>query len=93
MEYYLKKLGKDDSRRPIEHIDFLINNKYISDNKIIEHTFNNYVTNVGSSLARNTQTEINPLLYFDRLDQCLHIPEINTYEIRTIISNIPNFRL
>ena len=41
-------------------------------------------------MARNIQTETNPLLYVDSLDQCLHIPEIYSDEVRTIIANIPN---
>ena len=53
-------IGKDDSRRSIKHINFLINNQYISDDNRIANTFNNYFTNVGSSLARNIQTETNP---------------------------------
>ena len=41
-------------------------------------------------MARNIQTETNPLLYVDIPDQCLHIPEINSEEVKTILSNIPN---
>ena len=86
-------IGKDDSRRSIKHINFLINSQYISDNNRIANTFNNYFKNVGSSLARNIQTETNPLVYVDSLDKCVHIPEIYSDEVRTIIANIPNSAL
>ena len=56
-------IGKVDHRRPIHHIDFLLNNQYISDDGIIANAFNNYFINVGSSLAKNIRSDINPLFY------------------------------
>ena len=41
-------------------------------------------------MARNIHTETNKLLYVDSLNQSLHIPEIYSDEVRTIIANIPN---
>ena len=45
-------ISKEDNRRPAKDIVFLINNKHISDGKIIANTFNSYFVNVGSSLAK-----------------------------------------
>ena len=61
-------IGKEDNRRPAKDIVFLINNKYISDGKIIANTFNNYFVNVGSSLAKNIQTATDPLHYFESVE-------------------------
>ena len=41
-------------------------------------------------MARTIQTDTDPLLYGDSLDQCLHIPYIYSDEVITIIANIPN---
>ena len=53
MECYQNIIRKDDNGRPIHHIDFVLNNQYISDDGIIANAFNNYFINVGSSLAKN----------------------------------------
>ena len=83
-------INKEDNRRSAKDIVFLINNKYISDGKLIANTFNNYFVNVGSSLAKNIQTETDPLHYIESLENSIYIPEIHMYEIRTIISAITN---
>ena len=46
----------------IDHIDFLLNNQYISNDGIIANAFNNSFVNVGSSLAKNIGSDINPML-------------------------------
>ena len=83
-------ISKEDNRHSEKHTCFLINNQYISDSKIIANTFNNYFVYVGSSLAKNIQTETNPLQYFESIENNIHIPEINMDEVRTIISAIKN---
>ena len=69
-------IGKEDNRRSAKDIVFLVNNKYISDGKMIANTFNNYFVNVGSSLAKNIQTETDPLHYIESLENSIYIPEI-----------------
>ena len=83
-------ISMEDNRCPAKDIVFLINNKYISDGKIIANTFNNYFVNVGSSLAKNIQTETDPLRYIVSLQNSAYIPEIYMDEVRTIISAITN---
>ena len=78
-------IGKVYHRRPIHHIDFLLNNQYIYDDGIIANAFNNYFINVGSSLAKNIRSDINLLLYVQNIESSL-----NTHEISTIISAIAN---
>ena len=83
-------IGKEDNRRSAKDIVFLIDNQYISDGKIIANTFNNYFVNVGSSLAKNIQSETDPLHYIESLENSIDIPEIYMDEGRTIISTITN---
>ena len=83
-------INKKDNRYSAKDIVFLINNKYISDRKIIANTFNNNLVNVGSSLAKNIQTETDPLHYIESLENSIYIPEIYVDEVRTIISAITN---
>ena len=73
MECYQNIIGKDDNRRPIHHIDFLLNNQYISDDWIIANAFIDYFINVGSSLAKNIRSDINPLLYVQNIESSQHI--------------------
>ena len=81
-------IGKVDHRRPIHYIDFLLNNQYIFDDGIIANTFNNYFLNVGSSLAKNIRTDINPLLYVQNIESSLHIPEITKFQQSYLLSPI-----
>ena len=83
-------ISKEYNRRPAKDIVFLINNQYISDGKIIANTFNNYFVNVGSSQAKNIQTETEPLHYIESVENSIHIPEINMNDVRTILSAITN---
>ena len=50
----------------------------------------NYFVHVGSSLAKNIQTETNLLHYLESIENSIHIPEINMDEVRRIISVIGN---
>ena len=77
-------IGKEDNRYSLNHIDFLINGKYISDN------FNNYFINIGSSLASSIKSENDPLLYFQTNKKSIYILEIDKSEIESIISSINN---
>ena len=91
MECYQNIIGKDDNRRSIHHIDFLLNNQYISDDGIIANAFNNYFVNVGSSLVKkNIRSYISSIRYVQNIESSLHNPEKNTGEISTRISTITN---
>ena len=83
-------INKEDNRRSAKYIVFLINNQYISDGKIIANTFNNYFVNVGSSLAKNIQTETDPLHYIESNENSIYIPDIYMDEVRTIMTTITN---
>ena len=91
MEYYIYKIiGKEDNPCSVRNTDFLINNQYISDSKMIANAFNMYFINVGNSLANNIHSKSNPLLYVHSTDKCMAIPEIHVNEANTIISAMKN---
>ena len=90
MEYYKKHYRKRRQRCSVRNIDFLINNQYISDSKVIANAFNMYFINVGSSIANNIHSKSNPLLYVQCTDKCMAIPEVHVNEVNTIISAMKN---
>ena len=63
---------------------------YISDNETISNSFNNYFINVGSSLAKNIVSDINPLSYIQNNMHTIHVPEISENEIMSIIKTLNN---
>ena len=84
-------IGKVDKHRVNKHTTFLINNHYSSDTKIIANHFNEYFINVGSSLAKNINgTDIDPLMYVQPNRNTIHIPKINAFEIKSVISSFSN---
>ena len=69
---------------------FQINNQYTIQNQTIANSFNNYFINVGSSLAKNITSDIDPMIYGQYYDKSIEIPEINTDEIISVISSLYN---
>ena len=57
-------IGMEDGRYSTNQIDFLIHGQYISNINTIANNFNNYFTNVGSSLSSSIKSENDPLVYF-----------------------------
>ena len=75
----------------LKQIIFLINNQYTTENQTIVNSFNNYFINVGSSLAKNITSGIDPLIYYVQYyDKRIEIPENKYIEIIMIylISNL-----
>ena len=56
-------IGKVDHHEVKKHTTFLINNQYSTDSKIISNQFNEYFIKVGSSLANNIKSHVEPLIY------------------------------
>ena len=71
-------IGKSENRRSIKSIEFLINNHYTTDCKIIAKGLIDYFINVGRSLACNIQSNVDPLLYVHNYIQSISVPETNT---------------
>ena len=63
---------------------------YITDRKIIANSFNDYFINVGSSLANNINSNVDPLLYVPRHTNNMNIPKVSEFEIKNIIQDLKN---
>ena len=83
-------IGKEDNHTIKKQTVFLINNQYTTDSQTIANAFNNYFINVGSSLAKNLNSDTDPMLYVQYFDKSIDIPEINTAEIISVISSLSN---
>ena len=59
----IKNIISKEDKCATKNKAFLINNMYISDNNTISNSFNNYFINVGSSLAKNMNSDMNHLIY------------------------------
>ena len=68
----------------------MINNQYTTQNQTLANSFNNYFINVGSSIAKNITSDIDPMIYVQYYDKSIDIPEINTDEIIFVISSLYN---
>ena len=69
---------------------FLINGQYSSNSNTITNSFNNYLTNVGNSLASSIQSENDPLVYLQTNIKSIYIPELEKVEIKSTITSINN---
>ena len=69
-------IGKVDHHKVKQHTTFLINNQYSIDSKIIANQFNEYFIKVGSALANNIKSHVDPLSYVQRNKTTLNIPDI-----------------
>ena len=84
-------IGKVDHHKVKKtHTTFLINNQYSTDSKIISNQFNKYFIKVGSALANNTKSHVDPLSYVQPDKTTLNIHEIGVNEIQSVISSLSN---
>ena len=83
-------IGKVDHHKVKKHTTFLINNQYSTDSKIIANQFNEYFIKVGSALANNIKSHVDPLSYVQRNKTTLNIPDIGVNEIQSVISSLSN---
>ena len=63
---------------------------YTSESKTIANRFNDYFINVGSTLAKNINSNVDPLIYIQSNPNIITIPDVRESEINTIIRNIKN---
>ena len=85
-----KIIRKEDSRKSNQQIDFAINNKLVSDSITIANSFNNYFINVGPSLAKHIQCDVNPLTYVNTNIYSMFLPTILEEEITLVIKSLKN---
>ena len=83
-------LDKDAGNNVSKSIDFVVNNTMTCDPKQISNSFNNYFISVGSTLASNIHSNVNPLLYVDSNINSIIMPEVTEEEITLVILSINN---
>ena len=69
---------------------FLVENKEVSDSSEVANIFNDYFIKVGSNLAEQIISDINPLSYVNHNHHTLFIPNIEEIEIKNIILTLKN---
>ena len=83
-------LDKDAGNNVSKSIDFVVNNTMTCDPTQISNSFNNYFISVGSTLANNIHSTVNPLLYVDSNVNSIIMPEMSEEEITSVILSINN---
>ena len=81
-------LDKDAGNNVSKSIDFVVNNTMTYDPKQISNNFNDYFISVGSTLASNIHSNVNPLLYVDSNVNSIIMPEVSEEEISSVILSI-----
>ena len=71
-------------------IDFVVNDVMTCDPKLISNSFNDYFISVGSTLASNIHSNVNPLLHVDSNVNSIIMPEVSEEEITSVILSINN---
>ena len=70
---------------------FMSNGKLLTDKSDIVQHFNNYFSNIGSSLAKNLKTEnINPLDYVKSIKNSIFLKDVDSNEVKNIIVTLKN---
>ena len=70
--------------------NFVINDNIVSDKTVIAVEFNNFFVKIGSELASNISSKVNPLLYINNVLCSIVIPNVSEYEILNIILDLKN---
>ena len=70
-------LDKDAGNNVSKSIDFVVNNTMTCDPTQISNSFNNYFISVGSTLANNIHSNVNPLLYVGSNVNSIIMPEVS----------------
>ena len=83
-------LDKDAGNNVSKSIGFVVNNTMTCDPKQISNRFNNYFISIGSTLASNIHSNVNPLLYVDSNVNSIIMPEVSEEEITSVILSINN---
>ena len=83
-------IGRGDRLKVKENIDFIVDEKLVSDVSEIANTFNEYFVTVGSVLENSITSTIDPLVYVVSNVNTINIPYICREEIATIIKGLKN---
>ena len=82
-------LGKDQNIRKKQH-SFFINNNYVTDSLQIANAFNKFFVSIGSLLAKEIKSDVNPLLYVDNNVNSIATLEVTSNRVRNVIMSLKN---
>ena len=82
-------LGKDQNKRKKQY-SFFINNNYVTDSLQIENAFNKFFVSIGSLLAKEIKSDVNPLLYVDNNVNSITTFEVTSNRVRNVIMSLKN---
>ena len=82
-------LGKDQNKRKKQH-SFFINNNYVTDSLQIANAFNKFFVSIGSLLAKEIKSDVNPLLYVDNNVNSIATFEVTSNRVRNVIMSLKN---
>ena len=82
-------LGKDQKKRKKQHSLF-INNNYVTDSLQIANAFNKFFVSIGSLLAKEIKSDVNPLLYVDNNVNSIATFEVTSNRVRNDIMSLKN---
>ena len=65
-----------------------MNNGIVTDDETIANSFNDYFVNVGKSLAHNIVSNVDPLSYVERSNECITDIVITVDDVKSIVSQL-----
>ncbi len=83
-------IGKENNKSPSNKAEFNIHSVKVNDEYIISNAFNNYFVNVGKTLAKGIQSDLDPTSYIVRNIQSIVISFVSENEILNIVDNLHN---
>ena len=86
----LKAIIGLQSSKKTQNMSYIVNNKHITDSYDISNAFNNFFASIGSELAGNITSSINPLSYLKSVQNSMFMPKVSENEVKNIIMSFKN---
>ena len=82
-------LGRNKCRK---QFNFLIDNEYVTDSLQIANVLNNFFVSIGSNLAKDIVSDVNPLSYVTNNVDSIVILDVTCDQVRNVLSSRNNSR-
>ena len=86
----LKAIIGLQSSKKTQNMSYIVNNKHITDSYDISNAFNNCFASIGSELAGNITSSINPLSYLKSVQNSMFMPKVSENEVKNIFMSFKN---
>ena len=80
-------LGKNKCKK---QFSFLIGNEYVTDSLQLANALNNFFVSIGSQLAKDIVSDVNPLSYVTNNVNSIVILDVTCDQVRNVISSLNN---